>query len=117
MQLTRREAINAQQYACAGLNGGSDCDRSPIIAYDRAEYPAYAVNSDTPSAVPGCRTPHLRCEAGGSLYDAMGPEFTPLRFDSAVNVAPLEDAAGNRGMPLKVSTRTTQRPPFLLAAS
>lgn len=76
----------------------------------------YAVNSQTPPAVPGCSTPHLRCEAGASLYDAMGPEFTSLRFGSAVNVAPLEDAARNRGMPLKVSTRTTRRLPFLMAA-
>jgi hypothetical protein len=56
----------------------------------------------TPSSVPGCRTPHLWCEDGSSLYDAMGPEFTLLRFDPAVNVAALETAARNRGVPLKV---------------
>jgi hypothetical protein len=32
----------------------------------------------------------------------MGPEFTLLRFDSAVDVAALEAAARNRGVPLKV---------------
>jgi len=32
----------------------------------------------------------------------MGPEFTLLRIDSAVNVAPLQDAARKRGVPLKV---------------
>jgi hypothetical protein len=32
----------------------------------------------------------------------MGPEFTLLRFDSAVDVAALEVAARNRGVPLKV---------------
>jgi hypothetical protein len=37
-----------------------------------------------------------------SIYDARGPEFTLLRFDSAVNVAVLETAARNRGVPLKV---------------
>jgi hypothetical protein len=36
------------------------------------------------------------------MYDAMGPEFTLLRFDSAVDVAPLEAAARNRRVPLKV---------------
>jgi hypothetical protein len=35
-------------------------------------------------------------------YDAMGPQFTLLRFDSAIDVAPLETAARNRGVPLKV---------------
>jgi len=52
--------------------------------------------------VPGCRTPHLWCKDGSSLYDAMGPEFTLLRMDSAVNVAPLEHAARKRGVPLRV---------------
>jgi 2-polyprenyl-6-methoxyphenol hydroxylase-like FAD-dependent oxidoreductase len=94
--------INVQQYACAGLNFGTYYDRSPIIAYDGAEHPAYTMSSYTPSTVPGCRTPHLWCEDGTSLYDAMGPEFTLLRFDSAVDVAALELAARDRGVPLKV---------------
>jgi hypothetical protein len=94
--------INVQQYACEGLNFGTYYDRSPIIAYDGAEHPAYTMNSYTPSTVPGCRTPHLWCDDGNSLYDAMGPEFTLLRFDPAVDVAALEAAARSRGMPLKV---------------
>ena len=107
-EIARREVgrltyeINVQQYACAGLNFGSYYDRSPIIAYDGSEQPAYTMNSYTPSTVPGCRTPHLWCEDGRSLYDAMGPEFTLLRFDPAVDVAPLEAAACQRGVPLKV---------------
>ena len=94
--------INVQQYACAGLNFGTYYDRSPIIAYDGSEHPAYTMDGYTPSTVPGCRTPHLWREDGSSLYDAMGPEFTLLRFDPAVNVAALETAARNRGVPLKV---------------
>lgn len=34
--------------------------------------------------------------------DAMGPEFTLLRFNSAADVAALELAARDRGVPLKV---------------
>ena len=94
--------INVQQYACAGLNFGTYYDRSPIIAYDGTEPPAYTMDSYTPSTVPGCRTPHLWCKDGSSLYDAMGPELTLLRFDSAVNVAALELAARDRGVPLKL---------------
>jgi FAD binding domain-containing protein/aromatic ring hydroxylase-like protein len=107
-ELARREVgrlayeINVQQYACAGLNFGTYYDRSPIIAYDGAEAPPYTMNSYTPSTVPGCRTPHLRCNDGHSLYDAMGPEFTLLRFDPAVDVAALELAARDRGVPLRV---------------
>ncbi|THD75386.1 MAG: monooxygenase [Bradyrhizobium sp.] len=94
--------INVRQYACAGLNFGTYYDRSPIIAYDGAEHPAYTMNSYTLSTVPGCRTPHLWREDGSSLYDAMGPEFTLLRFDSSIEVVALEAAAGRRGVPLKV---------------
>jgi 2-polyprenyl-6-methoxyphenol hydroxylase-like FAD-dependent oxidoreductase len=94
--------INVQQYACAGLNFGTYYDRSPIIAYDGTKPPAYTMSSYTPSTVPGCRTQHLWCADGASLYDAMGPEFTLLRFDPATDVAPLVAAAGERKVPLRV---------------
>jgi hypothetical protein len=56
----------------------------------------------TPSTVPGCRTPHLWLSDGRSLYDAMGPEYTLLRLDTAVDVTPLVEAARERGVPLAV---------------
>jgi 2-polyprenyl-6-methoxyphenol hydroxylase-like FAD-dependent oxidoreductase len=107
-ELARREVghlayqINVQQYACAGLNFGAYYDRSPIIAYDGAEHPAYTMDSYTPSTVPGCRTPHFRRDDGSSIYDAMGPEFTLLRFDSSIDAAPLQAAALRRALPLTV---------------
>jgi hypothetical protein len=94
--------INVKQYACAGLNFGTYYDSSPIIAYDGAEHPPYTMNSYTPSTVPGCRTPHFWLADGRSLYDAMGEEFTLLRFDAAVDVAPLQAAARSRGVPLRL---------------
>jgi 2-polyprenyl-6-methoxyphenol hydroxylase-like FAD-dependent oxidoreductase len=81
--------INVRQYACAGLNFGTYYDRSPIVVYDGSEHPPYTMDSYTPSTVPGCRTPHFWCEDGRSLYDAMGPEFTLLRFDPATDVTAL----------------------------
>ncbi len=56
----------------------------------------------TPSTVPGCRTPHLWCGDGTSLYDQLGPEFTLLRLDAAVDVGPLLAAARVKGVPLTV---------------
>ena len=94
--------INVQQYACAGLNFGSFYDRSPIIVYDGAKHPAYTMESYVPSTVPGCRTPHVWLEDGTSLYDAMGPEFTLLRFDPEADVASLLSAADSRRLPLKL---------------
>jgi hypothetical protein len=60
------------------------------------------MNTYVASTVPGCRTPHFRLADGTSLYDAMGPEFTLLRFDPTVDVIPLEVAASKRGLPLKI---------------
>jgi 2-polyprenyl-6-methoxyphenol hydroxylase-like FAD-dependent oxidoreductase len=94
--------INVRQYACAGLNFGTYYDRSPIIAYDGGTHPDYTMDGYTPSTVPGCRTPHLWCDDGRSLYDAMGPEFTLLRLDPSAETAPLETAAARRGVPLAV---------------
>lgn len=94
--------INVQQYACAGLNFGAYYDSSPIIAYDGGEQPCYTMSSYTASTVPGCRTPHFFTADGTSLYDAMGPEFTLLRFDPSIDLTSLALAAQARGVPLKM---------------
>src|SRR5690242_4721206 len=94
--------INVQQYACAGLNFGAYYDASPIIAYDGAAQPSYSMNSYTASTVPGCRTPHFFRDDGSSLYDAMGPEFTLLRFDPDLDVTSMIAAADARGVPLGI---------------
>ena len=94
--------INVQQYACAGLNFGAYYDSSPIIAYDSGEPPSYTMSSYTASTVPGCRTPHFFAADGTSLYDAMGPEFTLLRFDPSIDVVPLALAARAKSVPLKM---------------
>jgi 2-polyprenyl-6-methoxyphenol hydroxylase-like FAD-dependent oxidoreductase len=94
--------LNVRQYCCGGLNFGYFYDQSPLIAYDGETAPAYTMDSFTPSTVPGCRTPHLWLADGRSLYDALGPDYTLLRLDPAVDTAPLEDAARRRGVPLAV---------------
>jgi hypothetical protein len=54
----------------------------------------------TASTVPGCRAPHFRLADGGSLYDALGPDYTLLRFDATADVGALCDAAAAAGVPL-----------------
>jgi hypothetical protein len=54
----------------------------------------------TPSTVPGCRLPHFFLADGRSLYDALGPGYTLLRFDRHMDVEPLLAAARERGVPL-----------------
>ncbi len=92
--------LNVQQYCCGGLNFGYYYAQSPIVRYDGETQPPYTMYDFTPSTVPGCRTPHFWLANGRSLYDALGPEYTLLRFDPTVDVAPLLQAAASRGLPL-----------------
>ena len=50
----------------------------------------------------GCRAPHLWLDGRRSLYDALGPDYTLLRFDSTARVTGLVDAAAARNVPLSV---------------
>ena len=94
--------LNVQQFCCAGLNFGYFYDRSPIIVPDGEAPPPYTMGDFTASTVPGCRAPHFWLPDGRSLYDAFGAGYTLLRFDAKADVAPLQEAAAARGMPLAV---------------
>jgi len=94
--------LNVQQYCCGGLNFGYFYDHSPIIAYDGQPQPIYGMADFTPSTVPGCRTPHVWLDDGSSLYDALGPDYTLLRFDPSVAVSDVLEAARERRVPLRL---------------
>src|SRR5450755_56918 len=98
----RAYELNVQQFCCAGLNFGYFYERSPLIVDDGEAPPAYTMGGFTASTVPGCRAPHFWLAEGRSLYDAFGPDYTLLRFDAQVDVAPLVDAAMARAVPLAV---------------
>jgi 2-polyprenyl-6-methoxyphenol hydroxylase-like FAD-dependent oxidoreductase len=104
-----RSRIGEQAYkvivagmCCGGLNFGYYYENSPIIAYDDEAPPTYTLYDFSQSTVPGCRTPHLWLRDGRSLYDALGPDFTLLRFDPRVDVGALVGAAACRDLPLAV---------------
>ena len=94
--------LNVPQFAPEGLNFGYYYARSTIIRYDDEAAPAYTMGAITASTAPGCRVPHLWLAPGRSLYDALGPVYTVLRFDPACNLGPLLDAARMGHMPLDV---------------
>jgi 2-polyprenyl-6-methoxyphenol hydroxylase-like FAD-dependent oxidoreductase len=94
--------IDVELQGCAGLNFGYYYDRSPIVAYDSEQQPAYTMSDFTPSSVPGCRAPHLWLADRRSLYDALDDEYTLIRFDPGVRILGLTDAARRRGVPLGV---------------
>ena len=52
--------------------------------------------------MPGCRAPHLWLDDNSSLFDHFGSGFCLLKLDPEVETAPLEDAAANQGVPLKI---------------
>jgi 2-polyprenyl-6-methoxyphenol hydroxylase-like FAD-dependent oxidoreductase len=92
--------LHVQQFACAGLNYGYCYKGSPLISYDGEAPPSWSMRDYIPSTVPGCRTPHLWLADGRSLYDAMGRDYTLLRFSRDANVDTLMDAAAERGVPV-----------------
>jgi 2-polyprenyl-6-methoxyphenol hydroxylase-like FAD-dependent oxidoreductase len=94
--------LNVGQFCCGGLNFGYFYKDSPIISYDGEVAPGYTLYDFSQSTVPGCRTPHLWLRDGRSLYDALGPAFTLLRLDPAVETGGLVAAAAHRGVPLVV---------------
>jgi 2-polyprenyl-6-methoxyphenol hydroxylase-like FAD-dependent oxidoreductase len=98
----RMYELNVQQYCCAGLNFGYFYPDSPLIAYDDEPAPPYTMGAFTESTVPGCRLPHFRLRDGRSLYDLLGPGYTVLRFDSAVDLGAARRDAQACGMPLAV---------------
>ena len=86
--------INVPQFCCGGLNFGYFYERSPIVAYDgdgAAGHTRCTTSRHPPCPAAACRIVWLR--DGRSLYDALGPWFTLLRFDRSVAVAPLAEAA------------------------
>ena len=94
--------LDVQQQCCGGLNFGYFYAGSPIIAYDGEQQPAYTMHDFTQSSVPGCRAPHLWLNGHRSLYDALGREYTLLRFHPGVPVSGVVAAAAHRRVPLTV---------------
>ena len=87
-----------------GVILGARYDGSPLVVSDGLP-PPESLERYVPSDIPGGRAPHLWLDKnrgkGSSLFDHFGLEFTLLRFADA-DVAALERAAKERGIPLKV---------------
>ena len=52
--------------------------------------------------MPGCRVPHIWLNDGRSLYDALGSDYTLLRFDPAIDVSELMAEATGAGVPIEL---------------
>lgn len=90
------------EFIIPGIQFGLRYDSSPVVAHDGTVGPPDEPNGYTPSASPGFRAPHAWLADGEALYDRLGPGFTLLRLGgSNADVAALEQAAADRGVPLQ----------------
>jgi len=91
------------EFRSLGVVLGGRYRDSPIIVPDGTAPPREQVADYEPSAHPGCLAPHFWMEDGTSLYDHFGPGFSLLVDREAPfgEVSRLEQAAAQRGLPLK----------------
>jgi 2-polyprenyl-6-methoxyphenol hydroxylase-like FAD-dependent oxidoreductase len=93
-------ALNVGQFCCGGSTSVTSTRTPRSSPMTAKRPPPYTMYGFSQSTVPGCRTPHLWLRDGRSLYDALGSEFTLLRFDPAIEVGDLLGAAAKRGLPM-----------------
>jgi len=91
-----------RQFRSLGAQLGYRYTGSPIVVSDGTELPPLEYGDYHPSAVPGCRAPHVWLEDGSSLFDHFGSGFCLLKLDPDAETLPIQRAAANVGLPLKV---------------
>ena len=94
---------NVSEFDSIGMQLGVAYDASPIICYDGAQTPPFAIDRYDESSRPGVRAPHFWRDNGAALFDELGPEYSLLKIGaSQLDVAPLVAAFAARRVPLKV---------------
>lgn len=112
-QLRRQLGARLQQHAedefnTPGIQFGAWYAGSKVVVHD-GETPLEDPHRYRPNACPGARAPHAWLDASRCLYDEFGMDFTLLQLNPAADVAPLADAAGKLGIPLKVLALANDR--------
>jgi 2-polyprenyl-6-methoxyphenol hydroxylase-like FAD-dependent oxidoreductase len=90
----RMSAALNQEWTSTGVGLGYRYEGSPLIIPDGTREPPDPVETYTQTARPGHRAPHAWLGEGQSTIDLFGHGFVLLRFDPAIDVAPLIGAAG-----------------------
>jgi 2-polyprenyl-6-methoxyphenol hydroxylase-like FAD-dependent oxidoreductase len=92
----------ATEFDIPGIHLGVCYADSPIVVSDGTSAPADDWHRYTPNATPGARAPHVWLAEGVSIFDRFGRDFTLVRFDTSLDVRPIEAAALRRGVPLEI---------------
>ncbi len=94
---------NLREFDSIGMQLGIAYDDSPVICYDGARTPDFALDRYADSSRPGVRAPHLWRATGDALSDRFGRGYTLLRIGAAPPAAPaLRGAFDRRRVPLAV---------------
>jgi 2-polyprenyl-6-methoxyphenol hydroxylase-like FAD-dependent oxidoreductase len=91
-----------KEFLSLGAQFGYRYETSPIILGERSDPPPLDYGEYVPSARPGSRAPHLWLDDGSSLYDHFGLGFCLLKLGIEAETEPLEAAARERSLPLRV---------------
>lgn len=94
----------AAEFDIPGIHFGMWYGTSPIVSEVDIEPPVDEPHRYLPNSCPGARAPHVWLEDGVSIFDRFGRDFTLVRLGQArrLSAAPVEVAARERGVPLKV---------------
>ncbi|HEY1666387.1 MAG TPA: FAD-dependent monooxygenase [Trebonia sp.] len=95
-------AMLAQEWHSFGVAMGYRYDTSPVVVPDGTPPTPDDPSEYVPTARPGHRAPHAWLADGRSTIDLFGDGFTLLRLGGGADAGPLEAAAADRGVPLRV---------------
>ena len=95
-------AMLAQEWHSFGVAMGYRYDASPVVVPDGTPPTPDDPSLYVPTARPGHRAPHAWLADGRSTIDLFGDGFTLLRLAGGGDAGPLEAAAADRGVPLRV---------------
>ena len=95
-------AMLAQEWHSFGVAMGYRYDASPVVVPDGTPPTPDDPSEYVPTARPGHRAPHAWLADGRSTIDLFGDGFTLLRLAGGGDAGPLEAAAADRGVPLRV---------------
>jgi 2-polyprenyl-6-methoxyphenol hydroxylase-like FAD-dependent oxidoreductase len=95
-------AMLAQEWHSFGVAMGYRYDASPVVVPDGTPPTPDDPSEYVPTARPGHRAPLAWLADGRSTIDLFGDGFTLLRLAGGGDAGPLEAAAADRGVPLRV---------------
>ncbi|MEE2058070.1 FAD-dependent monooxygenase [Rhodococcus artemisiae] len=96
--------VKVEEFKSFGAQLGTNYHGSAIVIPDGTEPPLLTQGDYTPSAVPGCRAPHVWLDDSTSLYDRFGVGYTLLVTEGGADTGRFVAAARERRIPLDVLT-------------